>query len=145
MLAGLDEKQATLRLASVPVFSLLNVKITHLPVRKPGFAGLKPFGYELFKQDSTLFATLTDGPVPADYVVGAGDQITVQLFGGQNRTLRLVVGRDGRISFPELGPINVGGRTFESVAADLERRVSQQMIGVRASVGMGETRSIRVF
>jgi protein involved in polysaccharide export with SLBB domain len=56
-----------------------------------------------------------------------------------------VVGRDGRISFPELGPISVGGRPFESVVADIEGRVSRQMTGVRASVGMGDTRSIRVF
>jgi polysaccharide biosynthesis/export protein len=31
------------------------------------------------------------------------------------------------------------------VAADLEERVARQIIGVRASVGMGDTRSIRVF
>ncbi len=94
---------------------------------------------------SATFAPVGDVPVPSDYIVGPGDQIIVQLFGSQNRTLRLTVGRDGRISFPELGPINVGGQTFERVANDLEARVSRQMIGVRASVGMGATRSIRVF
>ena len=109
-------------------------------------AGLKPFGYDLFTGDSaSTFAPFSDVPVPSDYIVGPGDQISVQLFGSQNRNLRLTVGRDGRISFPELGPINVGGQTFQGVAADLQQRVAQQMIGVRASVSMGETRSIRVF
>ncbi len=37
------------------------------------------------------------------------------------------------------------GRPSRRVANDLEARVSRQMIGVRASVGMGDTRSIRVF
>jgi protein involved in polysaccharide export with SLBB domain len=145
MLAGLDAKQATLRLSAVNVFLKLDVKVTRLPVRKTGVAGLKPFGYDLFKDTSSTFAPVTDVPVPSDYIVGAGDQLNVQLFGTQNRNLKLVVSRDGRISFPELGPINVGGRTFERVAADIEQRVSRQMIGVRASVGMGDTRSIRVF
>ena len=145
MLAGLDAKQATLRLSAVNVFLKLDVKVTRLPVRKTGVAGLKPFGYDLFKDTSSTFAPVTDVPVPSDYIVGAGDQLNVQLFGSQNRNLKLVVSRDGRISFPELGPINVGGRTFERVAADIEQRVSRQMIGVRASVGMGDTRSIRVF
>jgi polysaccharide biosynthesis/export protein len=145
MLAGLDEKQATHRLAAVGAFFKLDVKVTKLPVRKTGVAGLKPFGYDLFKDSASTFAPFSNVPVPSDYIVGPGDQLNVQLFGSQNRNLRLAVGRDGRISFPELGPINVAGRTFERVAQDLEQRVAQQMIGVRASVSMGDTRSIRVF
>jgi polysaccharide biosynthesis/export protein len=145
MLAGLNDEQATHRLASMIAFIKLDLKLSRLPVRKSGVSGLKPFGYDLFKDSTSTFAPVTDVPVPADYIVGPGDRLNVQLFGSQNRSLRLVVGRDGRVSFPELGPINVGGRSFESVAADLEQRVSRQMIGVRASVSMGDTRSIRVF
>jgi polysaccharide biosynthesis/export protein len=145
MLAGLDEKQATHRLTAVGAFSKIDVKVTRLPVRKTGVAGLKPFGYELFKDTNATFAPVNDVPVPSDYIVGAGDQLIVQLFGSTNRTLRLVVARDGRVAFPELGPINVGGRTFARVAEDIEQRVARQLIGVRASVAMGDTRSIRVF
>ncbi len=145
MLAGLTEEQATHRLSVIVTFMKLDLKLTKLPVRKQGVSGLKPFGYDLFKDSTSSFAPLTDVPMPADYVVGPGDRLTVQLFGSQNRTLRLVVGRDGRINFPELGPINVGGRRFDSVASDIEQRVSHQIIGVHASVGMGDTRSIRVF
>jgi len=145
MLAGLEEDQATHRLASMSAFFKLDIKVSRLPVRKSGIGGLKPFGYELFKDSTSTFAPVTDVPVPSDYVVGPGDKLTVQLFGSQNRTLRLVVGRDGRINFPELGPIDVGGKAFEAVSSELEKRVERQMIGVRASVSMGETRAIRVF
>jgi protein involved in polysaccharide export with SLBB domain len=145
MLAGLEQGQATHRLQSIPDLLKLEVRVTKLPVRKIGVAGLKPFGYELFRDSSVSFTPVTDVPVPADYIVGPGDQLIVQLFGGQNRTLRLTVGRDGRINFPELGPLNVGGQSFVRVSADIEQRVDRQMIGVRASVSMGDTRSIRVF
>jgi polysaccharide biosynthesis/export protein len=145
MLAGLDEEMASLRLSSMPEFLKLDLKVVRLPVRKTGVAGLKPFGYELFKDSTSTFGSVNDGPVPADYVVGPGDQINVQLFGAQNKSLRLVVGRDGRINFPELGPINVSGRSFERVAREIEQRVGREMIGVRASVGVGDTRSVRVF
>lgn len=144
-LAGLDQEQATHRLSALAAFRKVDVKVTKLPVRKTGVAALKPFGYDLFKQASTTFAPGTEVPVPSDYIVGSGDRINVQLFGSQNRNLRLVVGRDGRLPFPELGPISVAGRTFASVVADIESRVSRQMIGVQASVSMGDTRSIRVF
>jgi polysaccharide biosynthesis/export protein len=145
LLAGLNEEQATRRLAAEPAFAKLDIKAIKLPLRKTGVAGLKPFGYDLFKDASNTFAPVTDIPVPSDYIVGPGDRLNVQLFGTQNRNLRLVVGRDGRVSFPELGPIDVGGRTFQSVASDIEARVTRQLIGVRASVSMGDTRSIRVF
>ena len=84
-------------------------------------------------------------PVPAEYVVGPGDTLEVQLIGNTKGRYALVVGRDGRINFPDLGPIAVSGRRFEQVREELEARVREQMIGTQASVGIGELRSIRVF
>ncbi len=144
-LAGLTELQATLRLESDPVLRPLHFRITRLPLRKTGAEGLEHFGYDLFERDPTTFSPVTNVPVPADYVVGSGDQLQVQLYGSTNRTLTLTVDRDGRVNFPELGPINVAGERFSSVKDSLEQRVARQMIGVKASVSMGDTRAIRVF
>jgi len=144
-LAGLADDDATLRLKAEPAFANVDIRLTRLPLKKTGVQGLKPFGYDLFDRAPSTFAPVTNVPVPVDYVVGPGDMFEVQLYGSQNRTLRLTVGRDGRISFPELGPINVGGQLFNTVKSDIESRVARQMIGVRASVAMGDTRSIRVF
>ena len=106
---------------------------------------LHQFGYDLFEGAPNSFAPATDIPVPADYVIGPGDTIVVQLFGKDNEEYSLPVNRDGRINFPEFGPIPVTGLKFSDLRADLEKRVSEQMIGVKASVSMGELRSIRVF
>jgi protein involved in polysaccharide export with SLBB domain len=57
----------------------------------------------------------------------------------------LTVNRDGRINFPELGPVAVAGMRFEELKARIEQRVSEQMIGTQAVVTMGDLRSIRVF
>lgn len=144
-LAGLTVEQATARVNAEPAFIQLKLKLSLLPLEKPGAEGLKPFGYDLFDEDPSTFAPVTEIPVPSDYVVGPGDELAVQLYGSQNKTTKLVVGRDGRVNFPELGPIVVGGQSFSAVQSALEERVSRQMIGVRASVSMGETRAIRVF
>jgi polysaccharide biosynthesis/export protein len=144
-LAGLTDDQATLRLKIEPVFRSLEIRLTRLPLKKTGVEGLKPFGYDLFDRAPSTFAPMTNVPVPSDYIVGPGDELSVQLYGSQNRTVRLTVGRDGRVSFPELGPINVAGERFNSVKESIESRVERQLIGVRASVSMGDTRSIRVF
>lgn len=145
-LDGLNEEQASLRLQSEPAFVRLQVEIIRLPVRKPGPDGLEPFGYDLFGREAvSRFSSLRNVPVPADYVVGPGDLLEIQLYGNKNRILRLTVASDGRIRFPELGPIVVGGKRYSSVRADIEDRVQRQMIGVRASVSMGEARGITVF
>jgi polysaccharide export outer membrane protein len=144
-LSGLTERQASQRLAYEPSLLQLEMRLTHLPIKQTGVAGLKPFGYDLFDSAPSTFAPVTDVPVPAEYVIGPGDELTVQLYGGQNRNLRLTVSRDGAVNFPELGPIRIGGMTFNAARQVIESRVTQQMIGVQASVTMGETRTIRVL
>jgi protein involved in polysaccharide export with SLBB domain len=144
-MGGLTEQLAVLRLGVEPALRDLYIKVTKLPLKKLGVAALKPFGYDLFDQRVSTFAPATNVPVPADYVVGAGDELDVLLYGSQNRNLMLFVGRDGRVQIPELGPISVAGQTFNAVKATLEAQVERQMIGTRASVSMGDTREIRVF
>lgn len=144
-LGGLNERQATQRLALEPALMELTVRLSRLPLVRSGVSGLKPFGYDLFDNAPSTFSPVVDVPVPADYVIGPGDELRVQLFGNQNRSLRLTVSRDGAINFPELGPISVSGMTFNAARQAIETRVGQQMIGVQASVSMGETRTIRVF
>jgi polysaccharide export outer membrane protein len=145
LLAGLSEELASRRVAAVPALDPLQVRLTRLPLQKTGTEGLKSFGYDIFDNSPLAFLPATDVPVPADYVVGPGDQIEVQLFGSTNQTLSLTVSRDGRVSFPQLGPINVGGQRYSAVKADIEARVARQMIGTRADVSMNQTRVIDVF
>jgi polysaccharide biosynthesis/export protein len=142
---GLTEEQATLRLKVEPAFRGIDIRLTRLPIKKTGSEGLQPFGYDLFDHEMSTFAPATNVPVPSEYVVGAGDELDVQLYGNQNRYLKLMVSRDGHVNLPDIGPVNVGGQTFEQVKEGVEARIARQMIGVRANVTMGDTRSIRVF
>lgn len=144
-LGGLTEQQATQRLSAEPALLKLDVKLIRLPITRTGLEGLKRFGYDLFDDALATFAPVNEVPVPSGYVVGPGDQLNVQLFGNQNRTMTLTVTREGTVSFPELGPINVAGLTFSDAKQTIENRVAQQMIGVRANVSMGDLRGIRVF
>lgn len=145
LLLGLTEQQATLRLQVVPDFQNLQLRVTLLPLKKTGAQALKPFGYDLFAEYPSSFEPLTNVPVPSDYVIGPGDTLDVLLYGSQNHAYQMLVGRDGRINFPELGPIDVGGQLFSAVQSEIESRVGHQMIGVRASISMAQTRAIQVF
>ncbi|WP_273623763.1 SLBB domain-containing protein [Marinobacter sp. DS40M6] len=111
--------------------------------RKNG--GLKPYGYDLFVGSPTTFAPVTEIPVPNNYTLGPGDVLRVQLWGKENQQLELPVSRDGTISFPQSGPQTVAGLTFDQARQQIKKRVSEQYIGVQASVSLGELRSMRVF
>jgi len=106
---------------------------------------LKPFGYGLFAGVPTTFAPATDIPVPPEYRLGPGDTIDIQLFGKENRQYSLVVNRDGTINFPNIGPVNVMGETFQDLKQRILDRVATQLIGTSASVNMGALRSIQVL
>ena len=164
-LAGLTVDQATVRVQAETSLKPFTIVLTLLPLEPVGTKALKPFGYDLFDQRRTTESTTTrtglgslglgsstspfqpstDIPVPVDYVIGPGDSVNIQLFGNQNQDYRFTVSRDGTITFPEIGPVNVAGLTYEQLRDAVTQRVSEQMIGVRASVTLGELRSIRVF
>jgi len=144
-LAGLTVRQATQRLAIEQFLRDFRIRLTLLPLEPVGAASLKPFGYDLFAGVPSTFAPVTDVPVPTEYVIGPGDRIEVQLIGNSKGRYSFTVNRDGRIMFPELGPVAVAGLRFEELKARIEQRVNEQMIGTQAIVTMGDLRSIRVF
>ena len=144
-LAGLTQREAQERLALDPLLRDLTVAVTVLRLEPQGARALKPFGYDLFRDGSTAFVPGSDIPVPANYRVGAGDVVDVQLYGQQTRTYTLPVGRDGNVSFPELGPVAVAGLGFSAAQSLLEKRVRQQMIGTQARVTLSTLRSQRVL
>lgn len=144
-MAGLTQEQARIRLTNDPALRDFLLRVTLLPLERQGSEALEPFGYDLFNTLPSTYAPVSDVPVPAQYVVGPGDTIEVQLLGNTQEEHTLTVGRDGTVQFPDLGPIAVAGLTFPQARQAIEQRVSQGMIGTRAVVTIGELRSITVF
>ncbi len=144
-LSGLNIEETTTRLQAIPQFEPYDLVLTLLPLDPVGTAALEPFGYDLFRGSPTTFAPATDVPVPSEYVMGPGDTIIVQLFGGTNASFPLVVTREGILNFPEIGPITVGGISFDELKTLVTERVQEQLTGVRVSITVGALRSIRIF
>ena len=106
---------------------------------------LKQFGYELFTSIPLTFAPITDAPIPSDYIIGPGDTINILFFGKKSSEVSQQVTRDGNLNIPDLGPVSVAGLSFSELKENLLERVATQMIGVKASISLGELRSIRIF
>ena len=69
----------------------------------------------------------------------------MQLIGDTVGLYPLIVGRDGQVDVPEIGPVAVAGLSFDAAKEKIESEVANQLIGSRAYVSVGALRSIQVF
>ena len=106
---------------------------------------LKPFGYDVFANSPQTFAPMMDIAIPADYIIGPGDKISIQVFGKEKDELELTVNREGQIIFPAHGPFTVSGLSFNEMKRLLTARIKEKIIGVDVVVGIASLRSMRVF
>lgn len=88
-----------------------------------------------------------DGPslVPDDYILGAGDEVLLNLWGSVEANLRLAVDRTGMIAIPRVGSVSVNGLPFSELRRVIAQRVGQQFRNFDLSVALGQVKSVRVY
>nr|WP_231614080.1 SLBB domain-containing protein [Pseudoalteromonas sp. NZS71_1] len=112
---------------------------------KPKTDELKPYGYELFAGEPTTFMPSENAAVPDTYIVGAGDQLKINFYGKESDSFEVIVDREGRISIPDLSPVEVAGLTFAEIKELIKVKVEQEVIGVKAFISLGQLRSMRIL
>jgi protein involved in polysaccharide export with SLBB domain len=86
-----------------------------------------------------------DLPVGPDYVVGPGDTLSIDLWGGVTTRLVRAVDRQGRISLPEAGPVQVSGKSLGDVQQLVQKALASQFRDTSADVSVGRLRTVRVY
>lgn len=143
--------------------ALYQGQVSHAPSRQ-----LRQFGYDYFKSDpvpevdpleeaavdgSRGDRPQTEGPfeeavsgvaIPSDYRARAGDEIVVTVTGAHSFHERATVGRDGALVVPEVGPVDVAGRSLEEIRAALINALEETWEGIDVHVGIGRIRLGRV-
>ena len=104
------------------------------------------FGTQVFRDGlRDLRSVPMDLPVGPDYVVGPGDGLTIDLWGGVSTRLTRVVDRQGRVALPEAGPVEVSGRTLGDIQQLVQRTLGTQYRDTSAEVSVSRLRTIRVY
>jgi polysaccharide export outer membrane protein len=106
---------------------------------------LPMFGYNLFQNPLSTFAPADRVPVTPEYVVGPGDELLVRAWGQVDIDYRAVVDRDGSISIPKIGNINVSGIKFQDLQPYLKTAIGRVFRNFDLNVAMGQLRSVQVF
>jgi protein involved in polysaccharide export with SLBB domain len=107
---------------------------------------LERFGEEVFRNGTGNFNELPmDLPVGPDYVLGPGDGLSIELWGGISERLRRVVDREGRVALPEAGAIQVTGRSLGDVQQLMQSVLRREFRDVHADVSLARLRTVRVY
>ena len=112
----------------------------------PGSFGtpIRQYGYSMFTANVSTFAPIDDIPVGPDYVLGPGDDLTINVWGGVDSTLIRTVDRNGRIVLPKVGDLRIWGLTFAQADRLIRDQLARYFRGFQTSVTMGRLRIIRV-
>jgi protein involved in polysaccharide export with SLBB domain len=86
-----------------------------------------------------------DLPVGPDYVVGPGDSLSIDLWGGISTKIVRVVDRQGRVNLPEAGPLQVSGRSLGEVQQAVQKAITTQYRDTSADVSVAKLRTVRVY
>ena len=107
---------------------------------------LERFGEDVFVNGTgNLDEIPMDLPAGPDYVVGPGDGLTISLTGGISQRLQRVVDREGRVALPEVGAVEVSGRSLGDVQHLVQTVLRGQFRGVDADVSLSRIRTVRVY
>jgi polysaccharide biosynthesis/export protein len=104
------------------------------------------FGLDVFRNGTGNPDILPmDLPVGPDYVVGPGDSLSINLWGGVSERLLRTVDREGRLAMPEAGPLLVSGKSLGEVQDSVQRVLRTQFRDVSADVSLLRLRTVRVY
>ena len=111
----------------------------------PRTGRLERFGLEVFRREPGSLGIPMDLPAGPEYVLGPGDGLAIDLWGGVSQRLFRTVDREGRLSLPEAGPLLVSGKTLGDVQEVVQRILRTQYRDVSADLSLGRLRTVRVY
>jgi len=89
--------------------------------------------------------TPLDIPLGPDYVVGAGDTLAINLWGGITQSITRTIDRNGTVFLPEAGTVRIAGLPLGRAQVLIEAALKQQYRNAQVAVTISRLRSVRVY
>jgi protein involved in polysaccharide export with SLBB domain len=109
---------------------------------------LEIFGMSFFENSANSFEPSLNVATPANYLLGPGDQVIIDVWGASEQSYILDISPQGSILVPEIGPIYLNGYTMDRA----EQRIKYRLKSIYstldqntfAQVSLGQLRTINV-
>lgn len=92
------------------------------------------YGQSLFSSQNLTFAPNMNMPTPANYVLGPGDEVIIDVWGDSELNVRYTVAPDGHITVPGLGRIQLSGMSVKQA----ELKIKNEFSTIYSDLGSGE-------
>ena len=104
------------------------------------------FGRNIFNTQSLTFEPNINLATPANYQLGPGDEVIIDIWGASQNTIREQISPDGTINIQDLGVVNLNGMTIAQAGDFLKRELSKIYSDSQNSiqVTLGNARSISI-
>ncbi len=107
---------------------------------------LRRFGSEMFLERGLATRQMSvDIPIGPDYILGVGDGLIINLWGGVSQSFSRTVDREGKIILPEAGTMVVAGLSLERAQTLIQGALSQQFRDAKVAVTIARVRTVRVY
>ncbi len=102
------------------------------------------FGRNIFNNELLTFEPAYNIPTPADYVLGAGDQVFIDVWGASENLVDAIISPDGKIIVEGVGPLHLAGKSVEAANKYVNDVLSTRYAESSISLTVGLVRSIQV-
>lgn len=102
------------------------------------------FGRNIFNNEMLTFEPNMNMPTPANYILGAGDNVIIDVWGASQTTFEEVISPDGTVTIEGVGPVKLAGKTVKEANAHIKGVLGQFYSSSQVSLTVAETRSIQV-
>ena len=102
------------------------------------------FGRNLFNNELLTFEPAMNIPAPADYVLGAGDQVIIDVWGASQATFNNVISPDGFIVIEGVGRVKLAGLTVAGAGKQVGKVLKGYYNGSSINLSLGEIRNVKV-
>lgn len=106
---------------------------------------LSLYGSEFFENLKNNNTLLSRSPVSDDYVIGAGDQLLIRVWGSTSAEATVTVDRQGAIAFPKLGTLRLAGVKASQLDGIVKAYFSKYYKDIEVNVALGKLRKITIF
>ena len=109
------------------------------------------YGQSFFTSQNLTFAPNMNMPTPANYVLGAGDEILIDIWGNSELNVRYTIAPDGHVTIPGLGRIQLSGMNVKQAETRIRNEfaviysdLDDPYPGTFLAISIGNVRSIKV-
>lgn len=88
------------------------------------FTELPIFGKKFFDKGAISFPTKRSISIPSSYILGTGDELTINVWGNYEKNYKVEVNHEGDIFLSNIGPLKVQGKTLHEVKQILHNKLT---------------------